>query len=90
MLFIDYGFWGGLAGIAGVLVVVKLFGGRTSDFVVSSYDSYRNDPNMDAEAYWMHKDYEQQQAEAQARANEPSAYQHNPNLYGDNPYANKD
>ena len=93
--FRDFGFWGGLAAIVGVGVVIGMFGGRAKGYATSQWDNYSDRRREDALAQEI-DDRNRQQAYAEQRKAEEMAnrldspYQDNPNLYGENPYANKD
>ncbi len=92
--FRNFGFWGGLAAIVGVVVVAGMFGGRAKSYANSQWENYsdrRREDDLTQEIDYINRqEAYTAQREAETMANrQDSPYQDNPNLYGENPYANK-
>ncbi|WP_045859709.1 hypothetical protein [Teredinibacter purpureus] len=48
LMFRDFGFWGGIMAIGGVVVVIRMFGGKARDYASSTYESYARNSIMSA------------------------------------------
>ena len=96
IMFRDVGFWGGLISVFVAMGMFGLLGGRTRDYVTTNYRNGSDDGYIDRHMEWEAEEqqkikaYQEQQADARARENEPGGYQTNHNLYGPNPYTNND
>ncbi len=92
--FRDFGFWGGLASIFAIMMLLGLFGGRARRYASTQWDSHYDRSDGDELAQAAERRREEQAYADKRRAEEmagrlDSPWQDNPNLRGDNPYSNK-
>ena len=92
--FRDFGFWGGVASIFAIMMLLGLFGGRARRYASTQWDSYYDRSDRDELAQAAERRREEQAYADKRRAEEmagrlDSPWQDNPNLHGDNPYSNK-
>lgn len=76
VMFRDFGFWGGLVAIGGVVIVIKMFGGRARDYASSQWDNYQG--GMDNAAAEMLADQQRNAYQAKIEAQQAAERQNNP------------
>ncbi len=67
VMFRDFGFFGGLMAIGGVVIVIKMFGGKARDYASSQWDSYQGGRDYGAEEMLANQQREDYQAKIEAQ-----------------------